>query len=113
MPFRHIKPNYETVLSNFWSAFGAAKLTSTAARIQAEHGTGANALMPIQPETNQPPASPFDGTGDHDEPYRFGRRPNARAAYPFTERQFARLLILRGHLRENLNCSACDGERAG
>ena len=31
----------------------------------------------------------------YDEPYRFGRRPSVRAPFPFTERQFARLLILR------------------
>jgi hypothetical protein len=70
--------------------------------------------MSTQPNTHTPPTSPFDlpGAGDHDEEYRFGRRPNARAPYPFTERQFARLLILRGRLRDNLNCGACDGERA-
>jgi len=34
----------------------------------------------------------------YDEPYQFGRRPNTRAPYPFTERQFARLLILRSRL---------------
>ena len=39
-----------------------------------------------------------DSAGDNDQPYRFGRRPNVRAPYPFTERQFARLLILRGRL---------------
>ncbi len=32
----------------------------------------------------------------HDEPYRFGRRPTTRAPFPFTERQFMRLLVLRG-----------------
>jgi uncharacterized Fe-S cluster-containing radical SAM superfamily enzyme len=36
---------------------------------------------------------------DHDQPYRFGRRPNARAPYPFSERQYARLLVLRSHVR--------------
>jgi hypothetical protein len=36
---------------------------------------------------------------DHDEPYRFGRRPNVRAPYPFTERQYARLLILRSRVQ--------------
>jgi hypothetical protein len=35
----------------------------------------------------------------HDEPYRFGRRPTARAPFPFTERQFARLLIARGRVQ--------------
>ena len=34
----------------------------------------------------------------HDQPYRFGRRPSVRAPFPFTERQFARLLILRGRV---------------
>ena len=40
-----------------------------------------------------------DTAADHDEPYRFGRQPSARAPYPFTERQYARLLILRGRTR--------------
>ena len=30
-----------------------------------------------------------------DEPYRFGRRPSVSAPFPFTDRQFARLLVLR------------------
>jgi hypothetical protein len=34
----------------------------------------------------------------HDEPYRFGRRPTSAAPFPFTERQFARLLVVRGRL---------------
>jgi len=29
-----------------------------------------------------------DGAGDHDEPYRFGRRLTSRAPYPLTEQQF-------------------------
>jgi hypothetical protein len=53
-----------------------------------------------------------DGAGDHDEPYRFGRRPSARWSYPFTERQYARLLILRGRTRDNLPCPECDGGQA-
>jgi hypothetical protein len=46
--------------------------------------------------------SEFDGpgAGDHDEPYRFGRRPNARAPFPFTERQYARLLIFRSRVAD-------------
>jgi hypothetical protein len=36
------------------------------------------------------------GAGDHDQIYHFGRRPRAIAPWPFTERQYARLLILRG-----------------
>ena len=35
----------------------------------------------------------------YDEPYRFGRRPTVRAPFPFTERQFARLLIVRGRVQ--------------
>ena len=35
----------------------------------------------------------------YDEPYRFGRRPTAQAPFPFTERQFARLLIVRGRVQ--------------
>jgi hypothetical protein len=34
----------------------------------------------------------------YDEAYRFGRRPNSRAPFPFTEREFARLLIARGRI---------------
>jgi hypothetical protein len=36
---------------------------------------------------------------DYDESYQFGRRPNVQAPWPFTERQFARLLIARGRYR--------------
>jgi hypothetical protein len=36
---------------------------------------------------------------DHDQPYRFGRRPRAMAPYPFSTRQFARLLVLRSRLQ--------------
>ena len=35
----------------------------------------------------------------YDEPYRFGRKPTVRAPFPFTEHQFARLLIVRGRIR--------------
>src|SRR5262245_40720799 len=36
----------------------------------------------------------------YDEPYVFGRSPNARNPLPFTTRQFARLLVLRSILHE-------------
>ncbi len=51
------------------------------------------------PETG---AGSKDGSGasDHDHPYVFGRRPRAAAPWPFTERQYARLLVLRGRLME-------------
>ena len=35
-----------------------------------------------------------DGAGDHDKPYRFFK-PRAAATFPFSERQYARLLVLR------------------
>ncbi len=34
----------------------------------------------------------------YDEQYRFGRQPTSRAPFPFTEREFARLLIVRGRI---------------
>jgi uncharacterized Fe-S cluster-containing radical SAM superfamily enzyme len=37
---------------------------------------------------------------DNDTPYRFGRRPTVQAPFPFSERQFARLLSLRSRLGE-------------
>jgi len=53
-------------------------------------------------ETSQPPVGTLDGTGagDHDEPYSFGRRPRASAPFPFTERQYARLLVFRSRVAE-------------
>jgi hypothetical protein len=38
----------------------------------------------------------------NDEPYQFGRRPTVSAPFPFTERQFARLLIARGRVEATL-----------
>jgi hypothetical protein len=40
------------------------------------------------------------GAGDHDQPYRFGWRPNASMHYPFSTREFARLLLLRGRVQD-------------
>jgi hypothetical protein len=42
------------------------------------------------------------GAGDHDRPYRFGRRPTSLAPYPFSTRQYARLLILRSRVQAGL-----------
>jgi hypothetical protein len=42
------------------------------------------------------------GCGDHDQPYTFGRRPRSAAPFPFTPRQYARLLALRGRLTDGL-----------
>jgi hypothetical protein len=35
----------------------------------------------------------------YDQPYRFGRTPKAIAPYPFSTREFARLLVLRGRIQ--------------
>jgi hypothetical protein len=40
-----------------------------------------------------------EGAGDHDVPFRFGFRPRAVAPYPFSTRQYARLLVLRSRIR--------------
>ncbi len=37
---------------------------------------------------------------DNDQPYRYGLRPTAKAPFPFTERQYGRLLILRGRVSD-------------
>jgi hypothetical protein len=49
-----------------------------------------------------PETGSLDGRGaaDHDQPYRFGFRPRANAPYPFNTRQYARLLLLRGRIRD-------------
>jgi hypothetical protein len=70
---------------------------------------GATNTQEVLMNTSQPqqPTPPLvigsldgSGAGDHDEPYRFGRRPNARAPFPFTERQYARLLVFRSRHQE-------------
>ena len=43
-----------------------------------------------------------NGAGDHDQPYRFGCRPRATATYPFNTRQYARLLVLRGRVQDDV-----------
>ncbi|MBV9357223.1 MAG: hypothetical protein JO023_17060 [Chloroflexi bacterium] len=48
--------------------------------------------------------------GDHDQPYRFGWRPRASAPYPFSTRQYARLLILRSRIQDDpKDDRSCDG----
>jgi hypothetical protein len=41
------------------------------------------------------------GAADNDQPYVFGRRPRAIAPWPFTERQYARLLLMRGRFMDS------------
>jgi hypothetical protein len=52
-----------------------------------------------------------EGAGDHDQPYRFGWRPRASVPYPFSTRQYARLLVLRSHVQDSQLC-AHDAHRA-
>ena len=60
-----------------------------------------------EPTTSRP-TKPVTGThdglgaGDHDQPYRFGRRPTATVPYPFSTRQYARLLALRSRVEAGL-----------
>ncbi|TME33240.1 MAG: hypothetical protein E6I75_15855 [Chloroflexi bacterium] len=42
------------------------------------------------------------GAGDNDQPYRFGRRPSATTTFPFSVRQYARLLVLRSRVDAGL-----------
>jgi hypothetical protein len=66
---------------------------------------------PVTPSTSDKAnCGSKDGStaADNDEPYRFGLRPTAKAPFPFTERQFARLLILRSHLSDRAAAAATD-----
>ena len=42
------------------------------------------------------------GAGDNDQPYHFGRRPSGSVPYPFSTRQYVRLLLLRGRVQDGL-----------
>ncbi len=52
------------------------------------------------------------GCGDHDQAYVFGRRPRGVAPFPFTVRQYTRLLALRGRICDGL-VGADDVDSAG
>jgi hypothetical protein len=52
------------------------------------------------------------GAGDHDQPYRFGRRPHGSVPYPFSTRQYVRLLVLRGRIQDGLVASDDIGRAA-
>jgi hypothetical protein len=52
------------------------------------------------------------GCSDNDQPYTFGRRPRGIAPFPFTTRQYARLLALRGRIADGLT-GADDLDAAG
>ena len=58
----------------------------------------------MNPYTVQPVTGSLDGSGagDHDVPFKFGRRPRVSAPYPFSTRQYARLLVLRSQVEAGL-----------
>ena len=58
-------------------------------------------------ETPKTEPGSLDGTGagDHDQAYRFGRKPRAVAPYPFSTREFVRLLVLRGRIQDGLRAT--------
>jgi hypothetical protein len=60
-------------------------------------------LLPSSPIAGQAAGSlDGDGAADHDQPYRFGFRPRTSAPYPFNTRQYARLLVLRGRVKDDM-----------
>ena len=67
--------------------------------------------QPNSPHVTAPVRASLDGleAADHDR-YRFGRRPTSLAPYPFSTRQYARLLILRSRVQAGL--VGLDGRRA-
>jgi hypothetical protein len=60
--------------------------------------------QPGSPQATAPVRASLDGqeAADHDRPYRFGRRPTSLAPYPFSTRQYVRLLILRSRVEAGL-----------
>jgi hypothetical protein len=54
------------------------------------------------PATSDGGSKDGSGAADNDQPYQFGRRPRAVAPWPFTERQYAHLLLLRGRVRDGI-----------
>ena len=65
-------------------------------------------MTPMQQIEPVPVSLDGSGAGDHDVPYRFGRRRRAEAPYPFSTRQYARLLVLRSHIQAE-RFGAADG----
>jgi hypothetical protein len=54
---------------------------------------------------SMPALESLDGASaaDHDVPHVLSRTPRAPTLFPFSTRQFVRLLILRGRMRNELN----------
>ena len=53
----------------------------------------------LQPDETTDPSRDGSGAGDHDSPYRFGRKPSSSATYPFSTREYIRLLIVRSRVQ--------------
>lgn len=51
-----------------------------------------------QPQQSAPASHASEST-DYDQPYEFGHTPRAIAPGPFSTREFARLLVLRGRIQ--------------
>jgi len=65
-------------------------------------------MQPLPQTTSTAPGSlDGEGAGDHDHPFKFGRKPRAVAPYPFSTRQFVKLLVLRGRIQDGL-CATDD-----
>lgn len=58
----------------------------------------------MNPQSIELSTGTLDGNGaaDHDTPFKFGWRPRAAATYPFSMRQYARLLVLRSRVEAGL-----------
>ena len=78
------------------------------------HATSAHAVAmeSLQSIRTAEDAGSHDGSGagDHDCAYTFGRRPRGNTPYPFSTRQYARLLVLRSRIQADL--VGCDDRRA-
>jgi hypothetical protein len=59
----------------------------------------------MNPTPNSPRTEDSSSTAsrsDENQPYIFGRHPTVGAPFPFTPREFARLLVLRGRVQDEL-----------
>jgi len=45
------------------------------------------------------------GAGDRDQPFRYCHKPTTLAPFPFSTRQYARLLVLRSRLEGGVSCT--------
>ncbi len=68
-------------------------------------------MIPDQQIQSQSQSSSIDGTldghgaADHDQPYRFGRKPTSAQPFTFSTHQYARLLILRSRIQASASRS--------